>query len=241
MTNTNPYAELTAPPAAAFAAASERAAFLKRVYGILFLGILGFAATLWAAGNVAPVNRLAVALGQLIYQGRFGSLFYIGIFMLGSWGVNALAEKKPINVVAYATWVFLLGLLVAPIVLFLNSGPRGPELISQASAITAALFGGMTLFVLWTGAKLTFLRGALAVAGLGLFLVMIAGWLFGFTPGLWWIGGLVVVTAGYILYYTSEILHRFPTNMAMSAAIILFTEVVLLFKYVLVFLARSRD
>lgn len=240
MQDRNPYAE-TAVPAAAFAAASERAAFLKRVYGILFLGILGFAATLWAAGNVDSVNRLAVSLGGLIYGHKYGIFIYCGIFLAGSWAVNALAEKKPINVVAYASWVFLLGLLVAPIVLFVNAGPDGPALVSQASMITALIFGGLTLFVLWTGAKLSFMRGALFLVGTGLFVAMLLGWLLGFSLGLWYIVGLVVLAAGYILYYTSEILHRFPTTMAMSGAIILFTEVVLLFKYVLILLSRSRD
>ena len=66
MADRNPYAELTTPPAA-FAAVSEKAAFLKKVYGILFLGILGFAATLWATANVPVANDLAMKVGQLIY------------------------------------------------------------------------------------------------------------------------------------------------------------------------------
>ena len=80
MQESNPYAELAAP-AAAFAVASERAGFLKRVYGILFMGILGFAATLWAAGNVGPVREIAERLGTLIYANNYGMLIYIGIFL----------------------------------------------------------------------------------------------------------------------------------------------------------------
>jgi hypothetical protein len=45
MNENNQYARLDAP-VAAFAAANERAGFLKKVYGLLFLGVLGFAVTL---------------------------------------------------------------------------------------------------------------------------------------------------------------------------------------------------
>ncbi|MCA8975773.1 MAG: US12 family protein [Planctomycetes bacterium] len=235
MSDHNPYAALTAPPAA-FAAASERAAFLKKVYGLLFLGMLGFAATLWAAGNVAPVREMMLSLWGLIRGTRYGFLVYIGVFMAGSFAVQALAEKRPINAIAYAGWAFLLGLLVAPLVL-----AAGPELVSQASLITALVFGGLTLFVLWTGKDFSFLRGTLFVVGMGLFVAMLAGWLFGFGMGMWLSVGIVALMAGYILYQTSEILHRFPTTMAMSAAIILFTDVVLLFKHILILLMRSRD
>jgi hypothetical protein len=37
------------------------------------------------------------------------------------------------------------------------------------------------------------------------------------------------------------ILHRLPTNMAMTGAILLFTDVVLLFKHILILVASSRD
>ena len=46
---------------------------------------------------------------------------------------------------------------------------------------------------------------------------------------------------GFILYDTSQILHRLPTSMAMSGAIMLFTDVVLLFKHILILLWSSRD
>ena len=174
--------------------------------------------------------------GTIAGAGQFGWLVYIGIFMGGSFAVSALAETRPINAIAYAAWAFLLGLLVGPLVL-----AAGPDLVSQASLITALTFGGLTVYVLWSGKDFSFLRGALFLLAMGLFVAMIAGWLFGFSMGMWISVGVVALCAGYILYYTSEILHRFPTNMAMSAAIILFTQVVLMFKHVLILLMRSRD
>jgi uncharacterized protein len=238
MEDRNPYAELTAPPAA-FAAVTERATFLRKVYGLLFLGVLGFAATLWAAGNVPVVHDAAMSLGRLIYGNRWGWAIYLGLFYAGSTAVHWLAEKRPINAIAYAAWVLLLGFLVAPLVLIINS-VNGPEVIQQASTLTALVFGGLTLIVFWTGKDFSFLRGALMLAGFALLAVGIAGAIFGFTIGLWFSAAIVVLMAGYVLYDTSSVLHKLPTTMAMTGAILLFTDIVLLFKHILILLARSR-
>lgn len=238
MEDRNPYAELTAPPAA-FAAVTERAAFLKKVYGILFLGILGFAATLWATANVPFANDLAVRLGNAIHGSRWGWAIYLGLFLGGSMVVNMLAEKRPINVLAYAAWVVLLAFLIAPIVLMINDA-RGPEVITEASLITALVFGALTLTVFVTSKDFSFLRGILTFGGIALLVVGIAGAIVGFSTGLWFSVAIVVLMAGYVLYDTSTILHRLPTTMAMTGAILLFTDVVLLFKHILLLLSR-RD
>lgn len=240
MEENNPYRSLEAPPAA-FAAASERAAFLKKVYGILFLGILGFAATLWAAGSVPLINGWAVSLGQMIYGSRFGWLLYIGIFIGGSMVVHSVAEQKVIGGVAFGAWAFLMALLIAPIVLMINGQEGGAAIINQASGLTALIFGGLTLYVLWSGADFSWLKGALVVGFFALFGVGILGMFMGFSLGLWYSVGIILLFAGYILYDTSQVLHRLPTTMAMSGAIMLFTDVVLLFKHVLILLASSRD
>lgn len=240
MEENNPYRSLEAP-VAAFAAASERATFLKKVYGILFLGILGFAGTLWAAANVPLVNGWALSMARAIYGSRFGWLLYIGIFMGGSMAVHAVAEKKVIGGIAFAAWAFLLAMLIAPIVLMINSQADGPTIVSQASGLTALIFGGLTLYVLYSGSDFSWLRGALTVGFFAILGVGLLGWIMGFSLGLWYSVAIVILFAGYILYDTSQILHRLPTTMAMSGAIMLFTDVVLLFKHILILLASSRD
>ncbi len=239
MEENNPYRDLSVPPAA-FAAAGERAAFLKKVYGILFLGVLGFAATLWSAANVPFANDLAMRVGAMIHGNRWGGLIYIAIFLGGSYAVHALAEKRPINVVAYAAWVVVLGFLTAPLVLWLGAA-KGPEIITQASALTALVFGGLTCYVLYTGKDFSWLRGALTMAFWGLLVVALIGAFTGFTFGLWLSAAIVLLFAGYILYDTSVILHHLPTNMPMTGAILLFTDVVLLFKHILILLASRND
>ena len=241
MEDNNPYRSLEAPPAA-FAAASERAAFLKKVYSILFLGILGFAATLYGCAAIPAMNEMAWGMARLIYGQRFGWLIYMGLFLGGSFVVQSVAEKRPVNVVAFGAWVVLLGFLVAPIVLIADQ-MQGAELITQASGLTALVFGGLTVYVLWTGADFKWMGGVLAMLGFGLLATCLLGWLIGFSLGLWFSALVVLLSAGYVAYNTSQILHRMPANMAMSAAIVLFTDVVLLFKHILILLMslNNRD
>ncbi len=234
---TNPYAfgsQLTAAEASAI----ERAAFLRKVYSLLLAGILGFAVTLWAAGSVEPVRSWAVGLYNMIHGSPMGWLLYMGIFIGGSMAVHAVAETKPLNFIAFFAWVFLLGLLIAPLVLYAAS--VAPETLSQASLITAFIFTGLTGFVFVTGKDFSFLRGILGLAMIGLIAVALAGWIFGFSLGLWFSFAIVLLFAGYILYDTSQILRRYPTTMAVSAAVVLFTDVVLMFKHILILMMARR-
>ena len=82
---------------------------------------------------------------------------------------------------------------------------------------------------------------ALVIALAALCLGGLIGWLTGFSMGLLMSCAILVFFACYILYDTSVILHHLPTTMAMSGAIMLFTDVVLLFKHILLLLASSRD
>ncbi len=140
----NPYA-FGNQLSAAESSAMERATFLKKVYSLLLMGILGFAATLWAAANVEPVHGWAMSLGRMIYGSPMGILLYFGIFIGGSMAVHAVAETKPLNLIAFFGWTFLLGLLISPIVMMANAMDAG--IVSQASLITAMIFTGLTGYV----------------------------------------------------------------------------------------------
>ncbi len=238
--NDNPYAYKNATTAAQ-APASERAVFLRKTYSLLFAGILCFAATLWAAGNVEPVQGWAMALGRAIYGSRWGWLLYMGIFMGGSMAVHAVAERRPLNMFAFFGWAFLLGLLISPIVLMIAGTANGPVLIQQASVLTAIVFGALTAIVWYTGKDFSFLRNILWFAFFGLMAIGLCGWIFGFTLGLWFSAGMVLVFGGFILYDTGQVMHRYPTTMYVSAAVVLLTDVVLLFKHLLILLSSMSN
>jgi FtsH-binding integral membrane protein len=239
MNQTNPYAAINLTPAA-LAAAEERATFLRKTYLLLLAGVATFAATLWAAGNVEPVRGWASSLGRLIYGNQLGWLLYMGLFIGGGIAVHAVAEKRPINLVAFFGYTFLLGLLLAPLILFIAARQDGGAIIDQAALMTTVVFGGLTAYVMISGKDFSFLRGALWIGMLALLAVGLCGMLFGFSLGFWFSAAAVVLFAGYILYDTSNVLHHYPTTAHVSAAVVLFTDVVLLFKHLAILLS-NRD
>ena len=51
---------------------------------------------------------------------------------------------------------------------------------------------------------------------------------------------MVVLASGYILYYTSNVLHQYRTDQYVAAALALFASVALLFWYVMqIFMRRD--
>ena len=227
----NPYSLANVP--AAHAPADARAMFLQKTYGLLLLGILGFAATLWAAGNVESVARLARGLYEL---SPWVSLIVI---LGGSFVVHAVADKSPLNLVAYFTYVFLFGLLLAPLVLY--AAHTQPQVLTQASILTAIVFTGLTGYVFVSKKDFSFLGGALTIGIFAMFGIAIAGMIFGFSPGLWYSVLGVVLFSGYVLYDTSKILLHYPVHRHVSAAIVLFVDVINLFVHILRLMMSRRD
>lgn len=234
----NPYA-FAGQITAAEAGAAERATFLKKVYSLILAGILVFAGSLWGFANVPALTAISDGLWQSIAGSRFGWLLYMGIAMGGFFLVHAVARVWPINLAAYFAWSFVLALLVAPLVL--HAANAMPETLNLACMVTALVFTGLTAFVIMTGKDFSFLRGALFLGFWLLLVLALCGWIFGFQMGLWFSGLAVLLFAGYILYDTSEVMRRFPTNMAVSAAVILFTDVIYLFKHALILLMSLRS
>ncbi len=240
MSNANPYAFQSVTPAA-MAAADERATFLRRTYSLLLAAVLTFAATLWAAGNVEPVRALAGSMASAIFGTRWGIALYFALYMGGAFLVHTFAERRPLNLVFFFAFAVLMGLLTAPLIYMVAArGASGLEIINQAALITAVTFGGLTAYVFYSGKSFSFLGGALSIAGFGLFAVGIASWLFGSGVGAWYSVAIVVLMLGYILYDTGQILNHYPTTAYVSAACVLFVDVIMLFKHVLFLLSR-RD
>jgi FtsH-binding integral membrane protein len=240
MNDANPYAHASLTPAA-LAAADERATFLRRTYTLLLAAVLTFAATLWAAGNVEPVRDLATSLARAIFGSRWGWLLYLGLFMGGSFLVHAFAERRPINLVFFFGFAFLMGLLIAPLVfMVLAQGAAGVTALNQAAVLTVLIFTGLTAYVFYSGRNFSFLGGALSIGMWSLLGIGVAGMLFGFSFGIWYSVAIVVLFVGYILYDTDSILKRYPTTAYVSAACVLFVDVILLFKHLLLLLSR-RD
>jgi FtsH-binding integral membrane protein len=86
----------------------------------------------------------------------------------------------------------------------------------------------------------SFLRGMLMWGGVVAMLAIVGGILFGFELGTWFSVAMIGFAGAAILYDTSNVLHHFPEDRYVGAALQLFASVALMFWYVLR-LFMSRD
>jgi FtsH-binding integral membrane protein len=127
--------------------------------------------------------------------------------------------------------------------LWVASNFGGPNVIPMAGLLTAITFAGLTAVVFLSGADFSFLRAGLSIAAFVALGLILCSALFGFQLGLIFIGGMIALASGYILYDTSNVLHHYRIGQHVAAALALFASVALMFWYMvqLVMSLTSRD
>ena len=71
--------------------------------------------------------------------------------------------------------------------------------------------------------------------------MILAAVLFGFNLGLVFSAAMVALFAGYIIYDTSNIIHRYGTNEHVAASMALFGSFAMLFYYILRIFMSARN
>lgn len=229
--DSNPYATFGRESTVAHAAESERAAFIRRTYTHLAGAValfVGIEALVFLAAPPEAVANLVRLMGRPLPW-----LIFMGMFV----GVSWIAQHWAMRATSLGTQYLGLGLyVVAESIIFipiLFVATRYPNVVPAAALMTGVIFGGLTLAVFSTRVELTWLGRYLWLAGLGSLGVVICSVIFGFNLGLLFSAVMIVLAAGYILYDTSNILHRYHTAQHVAAALALFASVALLFWYVL--------
>jgi hypothetical protein len=140
--------------------------------------------------------------------------------------------------------VALIGFVVAEAIIFVPllfiANAVAPGAIKSAATVTMVGFTGLTAVAFWTRKDFSFL-GALLRWAMVLALVTIVGVvLFGFEMVMCFSVAMVGLAGGPILYDTSNIIHHFPEDRYVGAALELFASVALMFWYVLrLFISRD--
>ncbi|MGF1572384.1 MAG: Bax inhibitor-1 family protein [Sumerlaeia bacterium] len=248
---------------------SERTAFIAKVYGLVFLGIIVFFAsailpTIGMFLGIPVLSQIGYTMATLpvfvplllIIASSFIVHFIERIpviNVIGLFGLATMWGLLTVNMIAYACIQFapagaiVPGQPVDPSVL----GP-GLAIVLQAAIITFVAFGALTAYVMITKQDFSFLRGFLFV-GMIIVMVAIVGALIFSMIGSPTIMGIdfnvfhfalsVVITllmVGYILYDTSNVIHHYPTTMVVAAALALMVDFIILFRQILFFLINSR-
>jgi FtsH-binding integral membrane protein len=229
------------PGAVALAGVDERVGFIRRTYAHLGGAIAAFVLLEYLLFQMPLHKQLVAAMAGT----RYGWLVVLGLFMVAGW----LAEKWARSDVSPGLQYMGLGLyVIAQAIIFLPllyvaAYYSDPSVIPTAALLTLTVFAGLTGTVFITRKDFTFLGKALSLGGFAALGIIVAGILFGFSLGLWFSAAMVLLAAGYVLYYTSGVLYHYRTHQHVAAALALFAAIALLFWYILrlVMALSSRD
>lgn len=240
----HPFSESSFPAYNTFAdqaPADVRADFIQKTYLHLAGAILAFVGIEAVILNTpALMDPLLSVLGMH----QFGWLIFLGGFMLVSYVANSWAQSSTSVGMQYAglgLYVVAEAFIFAPLLYFASQ--FGDNIIPTAGILTLVVFAGLTFTVFVTGKNFSFLAPALSIAMFAAMGLILCSILFGFNLGILFTGAMIVLASGYILYYTSNVLHEYRIGQHVAAALALFAAVALLFWYMvqLVMSLQSRD
>ncbi len=213
-----------------------RARFIVRTYNHLFGAIAGFVLLEFLMFRSGAAERIAGALLGTNW------LIVLGGFVLVSWLASAAAHRavaKEVQYLALIGFVFAEAIIFVPLLYVAQTYAEG-GVIESAAFVTLVAFGLLTAIAFWTRKDFSFLGSALRWAGVLALVAIVAGVLVGFSLGLWFSIAMVGLAGGAILYDTSNVIHHYPEDRYVAAALELFASVALMFWYVLrIFLSRD--
>jgi FtsH-binding integral membrane protein len=225
---------------AAEAAPSERAAFIRQTYAHLAAAILIFAGLETCLINLPGAGDLAL---NLLLTSRFSWLIVLLGFMGVSYLANSWARSDTSLLLQYlglSLYVVAEAVIFLPLLYSAHRLLPNDRIIEMAGVLTLAIFGGLSAVVLVTGRDFSFLRSFLAVGSLIALGAIVASIFIGFNLGLLFCVAMAALASGYIVYYTSNVLHYYRTDQPVAAALALFASVALLFWYIVQILMIRR-
>ncbi len=212
----------------------SRSEFIWKCYAHVIGAILAFAAVeayLISSGiamNIAPamVNNWLMTLGA---------------FMLVGWGASHVAHRLESTAAQYGAFALLV---VAEAIIFspaiLEAQMTQPGVIESAAGVTLLGSVGLVATALITRKDFSFLRGIMVWVGMLALVGIVSSLIFGFQLGTWFSVAMIGFAGAAVLYDTSNIMHHYPQDRYVAAAMALFASIALMFWYVLR-LFMSRD
>ena len=216
---------------AAEARTDERLAFIRRTYLHLFGSILIF--------TILETLLFRSGVADTIAPKLFGGSSWIIVFLLfigASWLANwwAMSDASPaLQYAGLGLFIVAEAIIFLPLLYVAIHYGGGVDVIVSAGSVTAILCGVTTIFVFVTKKDFSFMGWALTLCSIGAFVLIILGIIFGWPMGAWFSGFMIILGLGYLLYSTSNVLHRYRTEQHVAASLALFAAVMLVFFYVL--------
>jgi FtsH-binding integral membrane protein len=230
---------------AAEAPVDARRTFIRKTYTHLAAAIYAFVALEFLFFSIGLQNVFLQFLGNT----PMSWLIVLGAFFLVSVVANRWASSDASPTMQYAglflyvlaeSIIFLPLLALAKLQTVNIQGVGNVGVIPAAGVTTLVIFGGLTAFAFVTKKDFSFLGwflGLVVIAAMALIVVSIV---FHLSLGVWFVWAMIVAASGYILYYTSNVMHHYRTDQHVAASLALFASVALLFWYVIqIFMNRD--
>ena len=213
----------------------SRGRFIARTYSHLVGAILAFTFLEILLFKTGLAERMAGAMLSAPW------LLILGGFVLVSWLARSMAHSaRSIGVQYLALAGYVLAQVVIFVPLLVMADRFAPGTIASAAVITITAFLALTLVVFVTRKDFSFLRGILMWGGIVALVLVIGGAIFGFNLGTYFSVAMVALAGAAILYDTSNVLHHYPEDRYVGAALELFASVALMLWYVLRLLMSRR-
>ena len=226
--------------AAADAIPEERMSFLKRTYawltGAIFLCV-AMMAVFFNSPYFEPVISFMANTSWLLVLALFIGSSWIGDYMahrIDSKGIQFIGML--VGVGSYAIVFGFLFYASGMVTIQGEATGAGGDVLIQAVMLTLAVFSALTAIVFVTKKDFSALRTGLIVMSVLALGAIGAGSIFGFTLGLGFAVAMVGFSSAFIVYQTSNILHHYPTDRHVGAALALFSSIGMLFWYIFIIL-----
>ena len=214
----------------------ERKTFYKQTYMHLALALMSTILIEYAFFT----TNIAESIMTFMMSSRWiGFLLFIGASWLGQ--SMAYSQDKTKQYLGLGLYVMAYSVFFVP-VLYYSAMYLGVQIIQEAALVTLLLFGALTLTAFTTKKDFSFLGGALKIGGFIILGVILISFIVpGITSSIWWVSAVIIFLGGLILWETSQIKNKYPTNMYVGAAASLYGSFMTLFLYVLRLLSALRD
>ena len=205
--------------------------FIRKTYVLFLAGILTAIVLGFLTLNVAPLTMAAISILRM-------PILAIILLIGASVGAQVLAQRPGLDVVALFGFTAFLGFLMAPIIAM-----YAPSVVGQAGMMSAVIFGSLTAYAFISRKNFNFLGGMLFVGMISLILGSIINAIFfksfNFSYFLSW--GVLLLSSGWVLYDTSNMIHNYRREQAGAAALGLFISFWNIFMSLLNILGGNRD
>jgi FtsH-binding integral membrane protein len=172
----------------------------------------------------------------------FNWLLILAAFMLTGWLASRTAQTSTsvgMQYFAYGAYVVAEALIFVPLLYIADA--KAPGTIDSATLVTFLGAGGLMFVAHRTRKDFSFLRAILMWGGVLALIAIIGGAIFGFQLGTWFSVLMIGFAGAAVLHDTSNIIHNYPEDRYVSAAMQLFASIALMFWYVLRLMMGNRS